>query len=116
MRDELIKFERYQKQFHFLYDHDLETTEQIKTYIFDAENKINELIHDRSLLYGKTESKERIIKINKELKNLRKDVKMCKNILDNSKYIKENMIQVNNFEKQSNKECKADRKIVDKER
>ena len=29
MRDELVKFERYQKQFHFLIDNDIETTEQL---------------------------------------------------------------------------------------
>lgn len=114
MREEIIKFERYKKQFCFLHDNDLETTEQIKIYIFDAENKIKELMNNRSLLYGKTDSKERIIKINKELKNLRKAVKMCKNILDDSKHIEEKMVQVNHLEEQSNIECKTDRKIVDR--
>lgn len=47
MRDELIKFERYQKQFRFLYDNDLETTEQLQNRKISAQAEIEELISKR---------------------------------------------------------------------
>ena len=43
MRDELVKFERYQKQFHFLIDNDIETTGQLNDIKQNAEDKISEL-------------------------------------------------------------------------
>lgn len=40
MREEIIKFDRYQKQFHFLIDNDIETIEQINVFKESAESKI----------------------------------------------------------------------------
>lgn len=71
MRDELIKFDRYHRQFHFLIDNDIETVEQLKTFKENAENKISELTLKRSRLYSKPDSKLEIEKINNELHKLR---------------------------------------------
>lgn len=38
MRDEFIKFERYQKQDRFLIGNDIETVEQLKAYKENTEN------------------------------------------------------------------------------
>lgn len=57
MREELTKLDRYQKQFRFLYDNDIETAEQLQDFKATAENKANELTDQRNGLYDKPEAK-----------------------------------------------------------
>ena len=102
MRDELVKFERYQKQFHFLIDNDIETTEQLKTFKENAEIKISELVIQRSKLYGKTDSIAEIKTINAELRELRKDVRTCNNIFIDAERIREHTEYVARLEKEAN--------------
>lgn len=102
MRDELIKFERYQKQFLFLYDNDIETMEQLTLFKKNAENIIEELTIRRSKLYDKTGSKTEIKTINTELRKLRKDVRICNNIFTDAVYIREHTDYVAQLEKDSN--------------
>ena len=104
MRDELIKFERYQKQFRFLYDNDIETTEQLKTFKENTENKIKELTVRRSKLYDKADSKTEIKIINAELRELRKDVRNCNNIFADSERIREHTEYVARLEKEANEQ------------
>lgn len=111
MRDELIKFERYQKQFHFLIDNDIETTEQLKTFKENAEIKISELVIQRSKLYGKTDSIAEIKTINAELRILRKNIRMCNNIFADAERIKEYTNYVYRLEKEANEQNK-DRKYM----
>lgn len=87
MRDELVKFERYQKQFHFLIDNDIETAEQLNNFKENAELKISELVIQRSRLYGKTDSTAEIKTINVELRILRKNIRMCNNIFADAERI-----------------------------
>ena len=101
MREELIKLERYQKQFHFLYDNNLETKEQVQACKSSTENKIRELAHSRSLLYGKPDTKEQIAEINKELRELRKDVRLCNNILEDCERIQERLDKATELEEQA---------------
>lgn len=89
MREELLKFERYQKQFHFLIDNDIETTDQVNEMKQNTENKIAELTLKRTRLYSKPEVKDEIADINAELKKLRMNVRICNNILTDSKRISE---------------------------
>lgn len=89
MRDELIKFERYQKQFRFLYDNDIETMEQLTIFKKNAENNIENLTTQRKQLYGKGDSKDEIAKINVKLRAFRKDVRMCDRIMTDVEVIKE---------------------------
>lgn len=98
MREELVKFERYQKQFLFLYDNDIETTEQLKTFKANAENKIEELTTQRKQLYGKDNTKDKIAKINSELRVLRKNVQMCDNIIKDVEVVKEHQKFAENLE------------------
>lgn len=106
MRDELIKFERYQKQFLFLYDNDIETTEQLKSFKTNAENNIEDLTTQRKQLYGKDNTKDKIAEINSELRDLRKDVQMCDNIIKDVEVIKEHYNQADLLEQQSNMRIK----------
>ena len=52
MRDELIKLDRYQKQFKFLYKNNIETGTQLSEFQKSKEDKINELVEERKLLYA----------------------------------------------------------------
>ncbi|MFQ7291686.1 MAG: relaxase/mobilization nuclease domain-containing protein [Monoglobales bacterium] len=111
MRDELVKFERYQKQFHFLIDNDIETAEQLNNFKENAELKISELVIQRSGLYGKTDSTAEIKTINVELRILRKNIRMCNNIFADAERIKEYTNYVYRLEKEANEQNK-DRKYM----
>lgn len=101
MREELIRFDRYQKQFHFLIDNDIETIEQLNVFKESAESKIKELTLNRSRLYNKPDAKPEIEKINKELREFRKDVRTCKNIFEDSERIQEHQNYVVQLEQQT---------------
>lgn len=101
MREELIKFERYQKQFHFLMDNDIETIEQLNVFKESAESKIKELTLNRSRLYNKPDAKPEIEKINKELRELRKAVRTCNNISADYERIQEHQNYVTQLEQQA---------------
>ena len=82
MREEVIKFERYKKQFRFLHDNNVETIGDLNSSINGISNRINELIKTRKSLYiNKVENEQKIQKINLELKSYRKNKNICKNIL-----------------------------------
>ena len=102
MRDELIKFELYQKQFRFLYDNEIETVGQLTIFKENAENKIDELTIRRSKLYDKADSKTEIKTINTELCELRKDVRTCNNIFADAERIREHTEYVARLEKEAN--------------
>lgn len=114
MREELVKFERYQKQFHFLIENDIETTEQLKTFKGNAELKISELIIQRSRLYGKNDSTAEIKTINAELRKLRKNIRMCNNIFQDIETIREHQKTVELLEREDSKH--SDRKLYQYQR
>ncbi len=101
LREEIIKFERYQKQFHFLYDNDIETSGQLIEMKQTAEDKIYELKLKRSRLYHKPEAKGEIADINSELKELRAKVRMCNNILTDAERINERYNEVQRLEQEA---------------
>lgn len=104
MREELTKFERYQKQFRFLYDNDIETVEQLTIFKRNVENKIDELTIRRSKLYDKTDSNTEIKTINAELRELRKNVRTCNNIFADAERIREHTDYVARLEKEANEQ------------
>ena len=65
-----VKFERYQKQFHFLIDNNIETTGQLNDVKQNAEDKIAELTLKRTRLYSKpdTKNEEDLIAENQRLR------------------------------------------------
>ena len=104
MREELTKFERYQKQFRFLYDKYIETVEQLTIFKRNVENKIDELTIRRSKLYDKTDSNTEIKTINAELRELRKNVRTCNNIFADAERIREHTDYVARLEKEANEQ------------
>ena len=102
MREELIKFERYQKQFHFLIENDIETTDQLSSFKENTELKISESVIQRSRLYGKNDSTAEIKTINAELRKLRKDMRMCNNIFQDIETIRKHQKMVDLLEREAN--------------
>ena len=103
LREELIKMERYQKQFHFLYEHGIETAHQLTKYQSEQEKRINDLTEQMKKLYKerndfdeekKEEISDRISSLNEELKVCRSDIRLCKAIFADSERIQEKYNQV----------------------
>ena len=111
MREELIKFERYQKQFHFLIENDIETTNQLISFKKNTEKKLSDLGFQRSSLYGKSDSIAEIKTIDAELRILRKNIRMCNNIFADAERIREYTNYVYQLEKEANEQNK-DRKYM----
>ena len=110
LRDELIKMERYQKQFHFLYEPGLETTQQLAEYQSEQENKINDLTEQRKNLYSERkvadeqkqeEISEQIPSLNEKLKACRSDVRLCKAIFTDSERIQARYNQAQELQTQA---------------
>ena len=95
MRDELIKLDRYQKQFKFLYKNKIETGTELISFQKSREERINDLTEERKRLYAskteenETEIKKKTAKINDELKALRIEVRLCKAIAKDAHRISE---------------------------
>ena len=116
LREELTKFERYQKQFHFLYENDIENSGQLNEIKQAAEAKIAELIVNRSRLYHKPDAKGEISEINKELKELRAKVRMCNNILEDSERINKHYEKATELEQQADFKQRTNKKSKEMER
>ncbi len=100
MREELIKFDRYQKQFYFLIDNDIETVDQLNSIKQADEYRIEELTSKRPRLYKNPAANTEIADINDKLKELRKRLRMCNNILQDAKHIREHYNKAIQLEKQ----------------
>ncbi len=113
MRDELIKFDRYKKQFEFMYKNEIETGTQLSEYRKLKEDKINDLVEQRKMLYAsKTEENEQEVKakaqvINDELRELRKEVRMCNSISRDSYKISQKQQKAQELQKQAEMEMMA---------
>ena len=116
MRDELIKMERYQKQFRFLYDNNIETSEQLEQYQSKQEARINDLVEQRKTLYkernsedeqGKEKITRQVTVINGILKECRSDVRMCKAIFADAEKLEEKYRQAQTLSKQAIKEAEV---------
>ncbi len=112
MRDEMIKFDRYQKQFKFLFSHGIETGEDLHKYQKDKETEVEILITRRKKLYEERtdencdEVKDQAKEINAELNELRKEIRLCKAIFKDSYKIAEKKRQALALQKQAEKEMR----------
>lgn len=112
VRDEMIKFDRYQKQFKFLFTHNIETGEDLQKYQKVKETEVEILITQRKKLYEERtdancdEVKEKAQKINAELNELRKELRMCKAIFKDSYKIAEKKRQALALQTQADKEMR----------
>ena len=112
MREEMIKFDRYQRQFKFLFSHDIETGEDLQKYQKAKETEVDDLITRRKTLYNERndencdEVKEKAKEINAELNEIRKEIRLCKAIFKDSYKIAEKKRQALALQKQADKELR----------
>lgn len=112
MREEMIKFDRYQRQFKFLFSHDIETGEDLQKYQKDKEAEVEILITRRKKLYEERtdencdEVKDQAKEINAELNELRKEIRLCKAVFKDSYKIAEKKRQALALQKQADKELR----------
>ncbi len=110
MRDELIKLERYQKQFKFIVKNKIESGKDLQVYQTSKEEEMERLISIRKTLYDERndenceEVKAKAHEITKKLYGLRSEVKMCKEIFKDSYRISERKRQAQELKIQSDKE------------
>lgn len=112
MREEMIKFDRYQKQFKFLFTHNIETGEDLQKYQKAKETEVDDLIARRKTLYNERNDencddvKEKAKEINAELNEIRKEIRLCKAIFKDSYKIAEKKRQALALQKQADKELR----------
>lgn len=110
MREELSKFERYQKQFKFLYEHNIETVGDLTEYHSKTEEKISDITAMKKELYAtrtednKEEIKEQAQIFNNTLRKLRGELRLCKSIYSDAQTISSRHSQAEAMQKQSEME------------
>lgn len=110
MREELLKLDRYQKQFKFLNNNKIETVEQLTAYQTQKTDEIEQLTLQRKQLYKERtdenceEIKTQISQINSALRAKRSEVRLCKSIYDDAQHIAEKQRQAQELAQPSEKE------------
>lgn len=110
LRDEIVKLERYQKQFKFLYNNNIETVADLTAHHRKAEARIDELITQRKALYEERteentdEVKSKAKEINTELTTLRSELRMCKAIYSDVEKITQKKQQADSLQQQAEME------------
>lgn len=84
MREELLRFDRYQEQFSYLMKNRIETAEQLSMQYDAIQAEIDALVDRRSALYkirrsghGGEAISEEITKLTRQLRPLRRELKLC---------------------------------------
>lgn len=95
-------------------ENNIETTAQLKIFKENAENKMSELTHKRSRLYSKADPTIEIKTINAELREVRKNIRICNNIFQDIETIREHQNYVIWLEQEAEKDKK--RRYLGKER
>lgn len=114
MRDELLKMERYQKQFKFLWKNGIETTADLNAYQEKCDERIEELIQLRKQLYSERtdenceEIQKQVSEIKAELGQLRSGCRMCKAIHEDAQRITQMQRQTQELLQQTEKEMMRD--------
>jgi hypothetical protein len=105
MREEVIKFERYKKQFRFLHDNSIETLSDLEDYSKGKKDRMTKLTATRTLLYkDKADNFDEIQEINKELKACRVDLRICDSIKTDSEHILNRMNHATLLDKHTKQE------------
>lgn len=93
LRDEVRKFERYQRQFLLLYKNRLETVEDLQGYRQEKQNALDAGVAERKDLYierrksgeeRQAEISAEIAKINESLRAIRREIRQCGQIMQDA--------------------------------
>lgn len=103
LREDILKFERYQRQFRFLYSNGIETKTDLTNKKNKVEAEISELVITRENLYHQkkgadteelqAEIQRQITSINTQLHELRRNRKLCENIENDTDIIAQKLHQ-----------------------
>lgn len=112
MREELIKLDRYQKQFRFLVANNIETGAELSALQKSKSDEIERLVIMRKQLYDERTDencekiKEKAKKINAKVSDLRCEVRLCKTIFKDSYRISKKNLQAQELWGQAEKEMR----------
>ena len=119
MRKEVKKMDRYSEKIRFLCKYKLETLDNVEELKAKKLREKQDILNTRNRLYykrGKVDSEiekneitKQIIAVTTELKKVKKEIKMCDEVIDNTPKMKENITQVE--KKEMEKKIKRYEKI-----
>lgn len=93
VREDIRRLDKRIGQMEFLQNHGITTREQLSAFQIPRERQVVSLLKERRSLYRAQPDSPRIGKIKDELKNLRKEIKMCIQIETHSKEMEQRMRQ-----------------------
>lgn len=120
-REDLIRAKELSDEVRLLAKHRIDTTEQLSAFQSGVESRIREAVNSRKVLYRKlrtktvmqdeekqTEIKAEISALSGQLKELRREVKLCEDIAVRSRVIQDKMKAAREEEKSQGKEREQD--------
>ncbi len=122
--EDTIKFERYLKQHKFLVKHKIDSADELYILQSSLENEIDRLVTVRKPLYDERRNAEneemkqlfsdQIAEINVELKAVRSDLRLCKQIAKDSETVQERVSDTQELQKEKEKKesCKLEKNMI----
>ena len=94
----------------FLQKHQITTREELMAYRTPLEEQVQALIKERRRLYRSEPDSDRISQITEELKPLRKDIRICIRIEQQSQEMEEKMRLAEQIQRQEEEQTEKNRK------
>ena len=104
LRADIRKLEARIEQMEFIQKHQITTREELMAYRTPLEEQVQALTKERKRLYRSEPDSARISQITEELKPLRKDIRICVRIEQQSQKMEEKMRQAEQFQRQAEQE------------
>lgn len=115
LRADIRKLDARIEQMEFLQKHQITTREELLAYRIPLEEQVQALTKERKRLYRSEPDSVRIGQINEELKPLRKDIRICIRIEQQSKEMEEKMRLAEQIQRQAEQEENKTEKTRQKE-
>lgn len=115
LRADIRKLDARIEQMEFLQKHQITTREELLAYRIPLEEQVQALTKERKRLYRSEPDSVRIGQINEELKSLRKDIRICIRIEQQSKEMEEKMRLAEQIQRQAEQEENKTEKTRQKE-
>lgn len=104
LRADIRKLDARIEQMEFLQKHQITTREELLAYRTPLEEQVQALTKERKRLYRSEPDSVRIGQINEELKPLRKDIRICIRIEQQSREMEERMRLAEQIQRQAEQE------------
>ena len=126
MRAEVKKMDKYSEQIRFICKYKLETINDVENLKEQKKEELQKILNTRNRLYYKRQKLDNesekdvitkeIISVTSVVGKIRKEIKLCDEVGDNTRKIKESIKELNDKEKQKVKEKGAKRKTKEKKK